>query len=90
VLRNDILTERFGPMSEAAEAALDQLFPVVYNDAVSAEWLQQQRMRAYWRFYAKPRSILNLARRMTNRRAVQKLARAVGRRVLQRESSSVN
>ena len=53
---------------------------MVHNDTVSAETLRKIQRNAYWRFYLKPRSLLSLAKRLTNRHNLQKVIRAVRRR----------
>jgi hypothetical protein len=45
---------------------------------------------AYFRFYTKPRSLIHLGKKLTNRRNVKKIARAVARRVYKREMVSLN
>jgi hypothetical protein len=45
---------------------------------------------AYWRFYTKPRSVVNLARKLTNYRNAVKITRAISRRVFDRAPVSVN
>lgn len=90
VMRTDIQEGRFGQMNPTALAGLDQLFPVVYNDTLPAEALRKIQRNAYWRFYTKPRSIVALARRMTNRHNLQKVFRAVRKRTWNAEVVSVN
>ena len=90
VLRNDILNGRFGEVDEPGREALNELFPVIQNKGLTPAMLNRLRKETYWRFYTKPRSILNLAKKMTNTRNVNKLVRAVGRRVFERKSVSVN
>ena len=70
--------------------ALDHLFPTVHNRELPIELLQKLQRAAYWRFYSKPRNLLNLGRKLTNRRNVSKIVRAVRRRVFGREVVSVN
>ena len=91
VMRTDIQQGRFGEMNQEALSGLDQLFPVVHNDSVSAAELRQIQKNAYWRFYLKPRSLVSLAKRLTNRHNLQKVIRAVKRRAWdQGEVVSVN
>jgi radical SAM superfamily enzyme YgiQ (UPF0313 family) len=89
-LRTDMVAGRFGEIGDEQKAALDQLFPVVHNTALPQDVLLQMQKDAYWRFYTKPRSLVNLARKMTNIRNTRKIARAVTRRVLDRRGVSVN
>ena len=90
VMRTDIQEGRFGQMNPEALAGLDQLFPTVHNDTVSAEALRKIQRNAYWRFYLKPRSLVSLAKRMTNRHNLQKVFRAVRKRTWNTEVVSVN
>ncbi len=89
-LRTDMLGGRFGEMDGDGVAALDQLFPIVHNSQLPVERLKKMQRDAYWRFYSKPRSLFNLTKKMTNRRNLNKLVRAVGRRLLDRDTVSVN
>ncbi len=90
VMRTDIQQGRFGEMNQEALSGLDQLFPVVHNDSVSSEELRKIQRNAYWRFYTKPRSLVSLAKRLTNRHNLQKVFRAVRRRTFGTEVVSVN
>jgi anaerobic magnesium-protoporphyrin IX monomethyl ester cyclase len=90
VMRTDIQEGRFGQMNQAALDGLEQLFPVVHNDTLSAEELRKIQRNAYWRFYTKPRSLVSLAKRMTNRHNLQKVFRAVRKRAWNTEVVSVN
>jgi anaerobic magnesium-protoporphyrin IX monomethyl ester cyclase len=89
-LRTDMVSGRFGEISNDAIAALDNLFPVVHNQALSRETLLKMQRDTYWRFYTKPRAILNLARKVTDFRNTVKITRAITRRVLDRGQVSVN
>ena len=89
-LRTDIVSGRFGEVSGEGMAALDQLFPVIHNPALSREALLKMQRDAYWRFYARPRAVMNLARKMTNLRNVAKIARALTRRISEEGVVSVN
>jgi len=89
-LRTDMIAGRFGEMNDQGMAALNHLFPVVHNQALPRETLIEMQRRAYWNFYLKPRSMANLARKVTNYRNVVKITRAVTRRVLERRTLSVN
>ena len=90
VLREDIQNGRFGMADSETLDALDQLFPIIHNKSLPTETLRRIQMNAYWRFYVKPRSMLNLAKRLTNLRNVKKVIRAVRRRSLETEIVSVN
>ena len=90
VLRNDMLEGRFGAIESEGLEALDQLFPTVHNEALPIEELKTIQRNAYCRFYSRPRSILNLGRKLTNRRNVNKIIRAVVRRMRPSETVSVN
>jgi len=89
-LRTDMLNGGFGDIGAEGMTALDQLFPTVHNKELPAALLQKLQRAAYWRFYTKPRSLLNLGRKLTNRRNVSKIVRAVRRRVFDRDVVSVN
>lgn len=89
-LRTDMLNGHFGQLDTDGVQALDQLFPIVHNQALPAERLNKLRQEAYWRFYTKPRPLLALTRKLTNAQNLKKITRAVTRRVLQREGVSVN
>jgi radical SAM superfamily enzyme YgiQ (UPF0313 family) len=89
-LRTDMLNGRFGEMDSDGKQALDQLFPIVHNRQLSAEVLSRMQRDAYWRFYMKPRSLMNLGKKLTNGRNVKKIVRAVKRRISDREAVSVN
>jgi anaerobic magnesium-protoporphyrin IX monomethyl ester cyclase len=90
VLRTDMMNGRFGEIDESGVAALEQLFPTVHNEAVPVEMLRKLQRSAYWRFYLKPRPMLNLGRRMTNWSNVKKVSRAIRRRVTESRISSLN
>jgi anaerobic magnesium-protoporphyrin IX monomethyl ester cyclase len=89
-LRTDMLNGRFGEMDSEGQAALNQLFPIVHNRQLSAEVLSRIQRETYWRFYTKPRSLVNLGKKLTNGRNVKKIVRAVRRRITEREAVSVN
>ena len=89
-LRTDMLNGRFGEMDSEARSALDRLFPIVHNRQLSAEVLSRIQRETYWRFYTKPRSLMNLGKKLTNGRNVKKIVRAVKRRITEREAVSVN
>jgi anaerobic magnesium-protoporphyrin IX monomethyl ester cyclase len=89
-LRTDIANGKFGEVAEADLSSMDQLFPVVNNAALSPALLQKMQRDAYWRFYTKPRSLLNLGRKMTRFSNAAKITRAIGRRVFERRTVSVN
>jgi radical SAM superfamily enzyme YgiQ (UPF0313 family) len=90
VLRNDMLEGRFGAIDTEGLEALDQLFPTVHNASLPLEELKAIQRNAYFRFYSRPRSVLNLGRKLTNRRNVKKIVRAVVRRIRPAETVSVN
>ena len=90
VLRTDMMNGRFGEIDSEGVAALEQLFPTVHNEAVPVETLRKMRSSAYWRFYLKPRPMLNLGKRMTNWSNVKKVSRAIRRRVTESKISSLN
>ena len=90
VLRTDMMNGRFGEIDSSGVAALEQLFPTVHNRAVPIETLQKLQRSAYWRFYLKPRPMLNLGRRMTNWSNVKKVSRAIRRRLTESRISSLN
>jgi len=90
VLRNDMLEGRFGAIDTEGLEALDQLFPTVHNEALPIEELKTIQRNAYFRFYSRPRAVLNLGRKLTNRRNVNKIIRAVVRRIRPSETVSVN
>ena len=89
-LRTDMMAGRFGEITSEGQAALDNLFPVVHNQALPRELLLKMQRDAYWRFYTKPRSVVNLARKLTNYRNAVKISRAISRRVFDRAPVSVN
>jgi anaerobic magnesium-protoporphyrin IX monomethyl ester cyclase len=89
-LRTDMLNGRFGEMDSDGKNALDQLFPIVHNRQLSAAVLSRIQRETYWRFYMKPRSLVNLGKKLTNGRNVKKIVRAVQRRITDRETVSVN
>ena len=90
VLRNDMLDGRFGTMDTEGLEALDQLFPTIHNESLPLDELKAIQRQAYWRFYTRPRSIVNLGKKLTNRRNANKIARAVIRRIRKSETVSVN
>ena len=77
-------------MNSEGTAALDQLFPIIQNDALPKETLQRLQRQTYWRFYSKPRIAADFALKMTNYRNAAKLARAIAARTRKRETASVN
>jgi len=89
-LRNDMLDGRFGAIDTEGLEALDQLFPTVHNESLPIDELKTIQRNAYFRFYSRPRSVLNLGRKLTNRRNVNKIVRAVVRRLRPSETVSVN
>ena len=89
-LRGDMEAGKFGEMTTEGVAGLNELFPIVHNRALSQNALLRMQRDAYWRFYRRPRALLRLSRKMTNRRNVTKIFRAVSRRLLDRRSISVN
>ena len=89
-LRNDMLAGRFGEMNAEGLVALDQLFPTVHNETLPPETLSRIQRTAYWRFYTKPRSVVNLSKKLTSARNMKKIARAVTRRLRHSEVVSVN
>jgi radical SAM superfamily enzyme YgiQ (UPF0313 family) len=90
VLRNDMLSGRFGSMDSQTLESLDQLFPTACSSTLPLEELKRLQRNAYFRFYSKPRSLLHLGKKLTNRRNVKKIVRAVARRVHSREIVSLN
>ena len=90
VLREDIQQGRFGVVDSETLEALEHLFPVVHNKSVPIELLRRIQRNAYWRFYLKPRSMLNLVKRATSIRNVRKVIRAVKRRTVDTEVVSFN
>jgi radical SAM superfamily enzyme YgiQ (UPF0313 family) len=90
VLRNDMLNGRFGAVESQTLQSLDQLFPTACSSTLSLEQLTRMQRNAYFRFYTKPRSLLHLGKKLTNRRNVKKIVRAVARRVHSREMVSLN
>ena len=89
-MRTDMQNGRFGQMGDEALAELDQLFPTVHSESLTPEALRKIQRNAYWRFYTKPRSLLALAKRLTNRHNLHKVFRAVRRRAWDTEIVSVN
>jgi len=89
-LRTDMIAGRFGEMSNEGTAALDQLFPIVHNDALPKETLVRLQRQAYWQFYRKPRIAAKLALKMTNYRNAAKMVRAIAARTIKRDPVSVN
>jgi hypothetical protein len=59
----------------------------VHNKELPPELLHRLQQQTYWRFYTKPRSLVNLGRKMGSFRNT---ARAVVRRALNRNDVSVN
>ncbi len=90
VLRNDMLNGRFGNVDSQTIQSLDQLFPTACSETLTLEQLTRMQRNAYFRFYSKPRSLLHLGKKLTNRRNVRKIVRAVARRVHNREMVSLN
>jgi anaerobic magnesium-protoporphyrin IX monomethyl ester cyclase len=89
-LRTDMLAGKFGDMGGDDLDALDRLFPIVHNAALPADLLHRLQQQAYWRFYTKPRALLNLGRKAMRLRNTTKIARAVVRRIIDRKEVSVN
>ncbi len=89
-LRTDMMSGRFGEMDSDGKAALQQLFPIVHNRQLSGAVLSRIQRETYWRFYTKPRSLMNLGKKLTNGRNVKKIVRAVKRRITDRDAVSVN
>ena len=89
-LRTDMESGLFGEMTQQGTAALNELFPIVHNQALPIELLLKLQRDCYWRFYRRPRSLALLTRKLTNFRNVKKVARAVSRRILDRREVSVN
>jgi anaerobic magnesium-protoporphyrin IX monomethyl ester cyclase len=89
-LRTDMVAGSFGEMSGESLQALDQLFPVVHNPALPTELLLRLQRQAYWRFYAKPRSLIGLGSKITSFRNVRKLGHALARRIWEERTGSVN
>ena len=85
-----MLDGRFGTMDTEGLEALDQLFPTVHNESLPVNELKTIQRNAYFRFYSKPRSILNLGKKLTNRRNANKIVRAVVRRIRNSDTISVN
>jgi radical SAM superfamily enzyme YgiQ (UPF0313 family) len=90
LLRNDMLENRFGELEPEAYDKLDELFPTVHSEALPVELLKKIQRDAYFRFYTKPRPLLNLTKKLTNGRNVKKIVRAVKRRVFEKETVSLN
>jgi anaerobic magnesium-protoporphyrin IX monomethyl ester cyclase len=90
VLRNDMLNGRFGAVDSQTLQSLDQLFPTACSTTLTLEQLTRMQRNAYFRFYTKPRSLLHLGKKLTNRRNVKKIVRAVARRVHNKEMVSLN
>jgi len=90
VLRNDMLNGRFGTVESETLQALDQLFPTASSKTLPLEELKRIQRNAYFRFYTKPKSILHLGKKLTNRRNLRKVVRAVTRRVHNSETQSLN
>jgi radical SAM superfamily enzyme YgiQ (UPF0313 family) len=89
-LRTEMVAGRFGDMTGDGLQALDQLFPIVHNPTLPARVLVQMQKRAYWRFYMKPRSLVNLGVKMTNLANLRKLTRALIQRMFVTRTASVN
>ncbi len=89
-LRTDMVAGKFGEITREGQSDLDQLFPMVHNPALPRELLLKMQRDAYWRFYTKPRSLLNLGRKLTNYRNAIKITRAITRRAFDRTPVSVN
>jgi radical SAM superfamily enzyme YgiQ (UPF0313 family) len=89
-LRTDMLNGRFGEMDSEGQAALDRMFPIVHNRQLPADVLERVQRETYWRFYLRPRSLINLVRKLTNGRNVKKIVRAVTRRISDSDAVSVN
>jgi anaerobic magnesium-protoporphyrin IX monomethyl ester cyclase len=90
VLRDDMLNGRFGSVDSQTMQSLDQLFPTACSNSLTLQELTRMQRNAYFRFYTKPRSLLHLGKKLTNRRNVRKIVRAVARRVHNREMVSLN
>jgi hypothetical protein len=90
VLRNDMLNGRFGNVDSQTLESLDQLFPTACSNTLSLKQLTRMQRNAYFRFYSKPRALFHLGKKLTNRRNVKKIVRAVVRRVHNREMESLN
>jgi anaerobic magnesium-protoporphyrin IX monomethyl ester cyclase len=90
VLRNDMLDGRFGNIDSTTLESLDQLFPTACSNTLSLRQLTRMQRDAYLRFYTRPRSLLHLGRKLTNRRNVAKIVRAIIRRVHDKEMVSLN
>jgi anaerobic magnesium-protoporphyrin IX monomethyl ester cyclase len=88
-LRTDIKEGRFGEVPED-ETAPGDLFPIIRNQALSRELLLTLQHQAYRRFYLKPRSVLNLASKLTNYRNTRKLVRGIAQRAFGTNQVSVN
>jgi len=89
-LRDDVRNGRFGEMEPEALEALDRLFPVVPSKALPPDTLRRLQRHAYWRFYLRPRPMWNLAKRLTNRRNLRKLIRAIRARTIQDDVTAFN
>jgi len=89
-LRDDVRNGRFGEMEPEALEALDRLFPVVPSKSLPPDTLRRLQRHAYWRFYLRPRSMWNLAKRLTNRRNLRKLIRAIRARTIQDDVTAFN
>lgn len=89
-LRTDMESGMFGEMTVEGTAALNELFPIVHNQALPLSLLLKLQRDCYWRFYRRPRALYLLTKKLTNFRNVKKVARAVSRRVLDRREVSVN
>ena len=55
-LRTDMESGLFGEMTQQGTAALNELFPIVHNQALPIELLLKLQRDCYWRFYRRPRS----------------------------------
>ena len=89
-LRTDMESGLFGEMTQQGTDALNELFPIVHNQALPLELLTKLQRECYWKFYRRPRTLFLLSRKLTNLRNVKKVARAVTRRILDRRAVSVN
>src|SRR5438093_6113645 len=63
VLRDDMLNGRFGDVDSQTMQSLDQLFPTACSETLTLEQLTRMQRNAYFRFYAKPRSLLHLGKK---------------------------
>ncbi len=80
------LRDQSGQITELdpeAPNTLEWLFPVVPNKSLPPETLRRLQRNAYWRFFMRPRFIWSVARRLTNRRNIRRIARAINNRIYQ-------